>query len=75
MRTLALAKPPLRLRFYLIKLLPMKAKENFDISTKISLGLDLYWKRLVAERAKEDGEFVFSQDGKIVFVKAKSLLP
>jgi hypothetical protein len=52
----------------------MKAKVQLDISAKISKGLELYWHRLVADRAKEDGDLVFSKDGKVVVVKAKSLL-
>ncbi len=53
----------------------MKAKVHLDISDKVSKGLKLYWSRLVADRAKVDGDLVFSKDGKIVVVKAKDLLP
>lgn len=41
---------------------------------KIKKGIDLAFSRLVAARAKEDGELIFSENGKIVRVKAKSLL-
>ena len=37
---------------------------------KIKLGLDLAFKKLVAEKKKNNQVFVFSENGKIVKVKA-----
>lgn len=48
--------------------------EILKLAKKISKGLELSFQRLVEKTAKEDGELVFSQDGKIVRVKAKDLL-
>lgn len=52
----------------------MEINDNLDFSQKIRIGLKLYWKRLVEDHAKEDGELVFSKDKKIYRVKAKDLL-
>ena len=41
---------------------------------KIVKGVDLAYQRLLIVKAKEDGELVFSRDGKIVKVKARDLL-
>lgn len=49
-------------------------KKLLALSRKILKGLELSFQRLVEKTAKEDGELVFSQDGKIVRVKAKDLL-
>jgi hypothetical protein len=40
---------------------------------KISDGLELTFKKLVAYKAKNDGILVFSDQGKIVKVKAKDI--
>jgi hypothetical protein len=40
---------------------------------KISLGLDITFKKLVAYKKKNDGFFVFSDQGKIVKVKANDI--
>lgn len=42
-----------------------------ELLEKITQGLDLTFKRLLAEKQKEDGEFVFSENGKIIRVKAR----
>jgi len=41
-----------------------------ELHEKIRLGLDLAFKKLVAEKKKNNGVFVFSKNGKIVEVKA-----
>jgi hypothetical protein len=41
---------------------------------KILKGIELAFQRLVEKKSKENGELVFSKDGKIIFVKAKDLL-
>jgi hypothetical protein len=40
---------------------------------KISEGMELTFKKLVAYKQKNDGTFVFSDNGKIVKVKAKDI--
>lgn len=44
-----------------------------ELREKILKGLDLAFEKLLAKKQKEDSEFVFSQDGKIVYVKARDL--
>ncbi|MEJ5996220.1 hypothetical protein WG904_17455 [Pedobacter sp. Du54] len=41
-----------------------------ELQEKIKQGLDLAFKKLVAEKKKNNGVFVFSENGKIVKVKA-----
>lgn len=41
-----------------------------ELHEKIRQGLDLAFKKLVAEKKKNNGVFVFSKDGRIVEVKA-----
>ena len=42
-----------------------------ELRAKIEKGLDLAFERLLIKKQKEDGEFVFSQNGKIVHIKAR----
>ncbi len=44
-----------------------------DLRAKILKGIKLSYSRLLVSKQKEDGELVFSQNGKIVTVKAKEL--
>jgi len=44
-----------------------------ELRSKILKGIDLAVERLIHKKQKEDGELVFSQNGKIVIVKAKDL--
>jgi hypothetical protein len=44
------------------------------LTSKISEGLKLAFDKLVKEKAKEDGELIFCEDGKIIKIKAKDLL-
>jgi hypothetical protein len=46
---------------------------NTEIREKIRKGLDLTFKKLVAYKKKNDGVFVFSENGKIITVKAKDI--
>ena len=49
-------------------------KEKMDeLREKIRLGLDLTFKKLLEEKRKNDGEFVFFRDGKIVKIKARDM--
>lgn len=44
-----------------------------ELEKKILDGIALAYKKLVEQKKKEDGELVFSQNGKIVTVKARDL--
>jgi len=52
----------------------MTGNEIKEVSQKLKAGINLAFKKLLAQRILEDGEFVISQNGKIVHVKAKELL-
>ena len=41
---------------------------------KIIKGIELAYKKLLIEKQKDDSELVFSQNGKIVKVKARDLI-
>ncbi|SFA45504.1 hypothetical protein SAMN04488511_10580 [Pedobacter suwonensis] len=51
----------------------MENKNNVELRDKIRLGLNLAFKKLVAYKAKNDGVLVFSDQGKIIKVKAKDI--
>ena len=44
-----------------------------ELENKIFAGLKLSFEKLVKAKAKEDGILVFSENGKIVKIKAKDL--
>ena len=44
-----------------------------QLEKKILEGIALAYQKLVEQKKKEDGELVFSQNGKIIIVKAKDL--
>lgn len=44
-----------------------------ELEKKILEGIALVYQKLVEQKKKEDGELVFSQNGKIIIVKAKDL--
>ncbi len=46
-----------------------------QLRAKIIEGLKLTSKRLIQSKAKEDGDLIFSTKGKIIRVKARTLLP
>jgi len=46
---------------------------NSEIREKIRKGLDLTFKKLVAYKKKNNGVFIFSENGKIVTIKAKDI--
>ena len=48
-------------------------EEIKEIREKILQGLELAFRRLVEQKKREDGELVFSKDGKIYKVKARDL--
>ena len=45
-----------------------------DLRNNIMKGIELAFSRLVQAKQKEDGELVFSRNGKIVKIKAKDLV-
>ncbi len=49
-------------------------QKTSELTSKISAGLKLAFERLVKEKAKDDGELIFCENGKIIRVKAKDLL-
>ena len=51
----------------------MDKEEIEEMREKILKGIALAYERLVEQKKKEDGELVFSKDGKIVTVKARDL--
>ena len=55
----------------------MGTDKTFDtdiIREKILKGLEISFEKLVKEKAKNDEELVFSENGEIVRVKAKDIL-
>ena len=55
----------------------MGADKTFDIDSlreKILKGLEISFEKLVKEKAKNDEELVFSENGEIVRIKAKDIL-
>ncbi|MDR2886042.1 MAG: hypothetical protein LBU95_04600 [Rikenellaceae bacterium] len=51
----------------------MDKNEMKETRDKILRGINLAFDRLVEQKKKEDGELVFSQDGKIVRIKARDV--
>jgi hypothetical protein len=51
----------------------MTKEEIKDLRTKILQGIELSYNRLLSDRQKEDGDLIFSENGKIVKVKAREL--
>jgi len=51
----------------------MEKNKIEDLRTRILEGIDLYIKRLIIKKSKDDKDLVFSKDGKIIRVKAKDL--
>ena len=52
----------------------MTEEEIEDMRTKIIKGIELSYQRLLISTLKEDGELVFSRNGKIVKIKASELV-
>jgi hypothetical protein len=51
----------------------MNSEESKILSEKIKKGLALSFERLLDRTKKEDGELVFSKNGKIVYIKARDI--
>ena len=52
----------------------MKREDVIVMRNKIIKGIELAYERLLIEKQKDDSELVFSQNGKIVKVKARDLI-
>ena len=52
----------------------MKREDVIVMRNKIIQGIELAYERLLIEKQKDDSELVFSQNGKIVKVKARDLV-
>ena len=55
----------------------MGADKTFDIDSlreKIFKGLQISFEKLVKEKARNDEELIFEENGKIVRIKAKDIL-
>ena len=52
----------------------MNKEEVKVMRDKIVKGVDLAFERLLIEKQKDDSELVFSQNGKIVKIKARDLV-
>ena len=49
-----------------------KSKTELDeLSDKFIKGMEISFERLLEKKIKEDGEFVFSENGKLVHIKAR----
>ena len=53
----------------------MSSEEATILREKFIEGMKLARRRLVEETKKEDGELIFSKNGKIVRIKARDLKP
>lgn len=51
----------------------MNENDIKELEEKILEGVVLAYEKLVEQKKKEDGELVFSREGKIVVVKARDL--
>ena len=53
------------------KELKKSKKELDELSDKFIKGMEISFERLLEKKIKEDGEFVFSENGKLVHIKAR----
>lgn len=52
----------------------MEKEINKELREKILKGIELSFERLLLIKIKEDSDFVFSKDGKIIRIKAKDFV-
>ncbi len=50
-----------------------KEQKLEELHEKITKGIQIAFEKLVIQKKKDDGEFVFSKDGKIVVIKARDM--
>lgn len=48
-------------------------REELALRNNVLIGLNLSYNRLIETKQKEDGNLIFSKNGKIIKVKARSL--
>lgn len=48
-------------------------RNELTLRNKLLVGINLSYSRLIEKKQKEDGNLIFSQDGKIVKVKARKM--
>lgn len=48
-------------------------REELALRNKLLIGLNLSYSRLIEKKQKEDGNLIFSKNGKIIKVKARNL--
>jgi len=48
-------------------------REELALRNKVLIGLNLSYNRLIEKKQKEDGNLIFSKNGKIIKVKARSI--
>ncbi|MDD4968898.1 MAG: hypothetical protein PHT07_05670 [Paludibacter sp.] len=51
----------------------MTKVELKDMRTKILQGIEMSYNKLLSDRQKEDGDLIFSENGKVIKVKAREL--
>ena len=51
----------------------MNETEIKVMRSKILQGIEISYNKLLSERQKEDGELIFSENGKVISVKARDL--
>jgi len=51
----------------------MRKSEISKMKKQILAGIELAYKKLVESKSREDGELVFSKEGKIIKIKAREL--
>jgi hypothetical protein len=57
----------------LLKYKHMNKEDIIELREKIVKGIELAFEKLIITKQKNDGEFVFSKEGKIVVIKASEL--
>jgi hypothetical protein len=48
-------------------------RDELALRSKLLIGLNLSYTRLIEQKQKEDGNLIFTENGKIVKVKARKL--
>jgi hypothetical protein len=51
----------------------MKHSEIAKMKKQILAGIELAYKKLIESKSREDGELVFSKEGKIIKIKAREI--
>jgi len=51
----------------------MEKNKTEELRARILKGIELAIQRLIIKKSKDDGELVFSKEGKIIRIKAKEL--